>query len=88
MLWQGHAIQVENNEGTIQNIGGGYSIGFSGNNEVEGGEIEMETKPKVEKKAAQKRKKKMGADSESDDDVADNRLEDNPTQVNIDSKLV
>lgn len=41
--------------------------------------MEVDTKPKVEKKTFAKKKKK--AESDSDDDTFDNKLEDNPAQV-------
>lgn len=57
---------------------GTYSIEFETN--VEGNEMDVDTKPKVEKKTGTKKKKKL-AESDSDEDVLDNKLEDNPTQV-------
>lgn len=80
MLWQGHTIQVENGDGNLQAMQGTYSIEFEPNVDGETGDMEVDTKPKVEKKVAVKRKKKM-AESDSDDDVFDNKLEDNPSQV-------
>lgn len=77
VLWQGHTIQVENGEANIQTMQGSY-IEFEAS--VETTEIELDTKPKVEKKAGAKKKKKM-ADSDSDEEVLDNKLEDNPAQV-------
>lgn len=64
-------------------MGGGNYMEFGANPNVdgEGGEMEIaEIKPKVEKKTVIKKKKK-GGDSDSDDEVIDNKLEDNPTQV-------
>ncbi|XP_041975652.1 uncharacterized protein LOC121730603 [Aricia agestis] len=78
VLWQGHTIQVENGNANIQGMSASYSIEFDPG--VEGGELDVDTKPKVEKKGGMKKKKKM-ADSDSDDDVLDNKLEDNPAQV-------
>lgn len=75
VLWQGHTIQVENG-GNLQAIPGTYSIEFGGH--VEPTEM-VETKPKVEKKTGIKKKKKT--DSDSDEEVLDNKLEDNPAQV-------
>lgn len=78
VLWQGHTIQVENGDGNLQGMSGTYSIEFETN--VEGGDMDVDTKPKVEKKTGAKRKKKM-AESDSDEEVLDNKLEDNPAQV-------
>lgn len=58
-----------------------YHISF-GNVEGETADIDIDTKPKVEKKTMTKKKKPKG-ESESDDDTFDNKLEDNPAQVNI-----
>ncbi|KPI91816.1 hypothetical protein RR46_15320 [Papilio xuthus] len=80
VLWQGHTIQVENGDGNLQAMQGTYSIEFEPNVDGETGDMEVDTKPKVEKKVAVKRKKKM-AESDSDEDVFDNKLEDNPAQV-------
>lgn len=55
-----------------------YNIQFA-TVEVEPPDMEVDTKPKVEKKTFAKKKKK--AESESDDDTFDNKLEDNPAQV-------
>lgn len=79
MLWQGHTIQVENGDGNMQSMQGTYSIEFETN--IEGNDMDVETKPKVEKKTGTKRKKKM-AETDSDEEVLDNKLEDNPAQVN------
>lgn len=78
MLWQGHTIQVENGDDNLQAMQGTYSIEFEAN--VETTDLDVETKPNVEKKAGAKKKKKP-ADSDSDEEVLDNKLEDNPTQV-------
>lgn len=78
VLWQGHTIQVENGDGNLQAIQTQYSIEFETN--VENQEMDVETKPKMEKKAGVKRKKKV-AESDSDDEVFGNSLEDNPEQV-------
>ncbi|XP_063617057.1 uncharacterized protein LOC134790173 [Cydia splendana] len=77
VLWQGHTIQVENGEANMQGMQGAYSIEFSN---VDGDGMEVETKPKMEKKGGAKRKKK-GAETDSDEEVLDNKLEDNPLQV-------
>lgn len=79
VLWQGHTIQVENGDANLQGMQPAYNIQFGTVNEA--GEMEVETKPKVEKKVITKKKKKT--DSDSDDDVFDNKLEDNPLQVCI-----
>ncbi|XP_047519873.1 uncharacterized protein LOC125059489 [Pieris napi] len=78
VLWQGHTIQVENGDGNLQGMQTQYSIEFEAN--VENQEMDVETKPKMEKKAGIKRKKKV-AESDSDDEVLGNSLEDNPEQV-------
>lgn len=79
MLWQGHTIQVENGDGSMQNLNNSYNITFEPNPDVEATEMDIqEIKPKVEKKIGKKKKK---VDDESDDDVLDNKLEDNPAQV-------
>lgn len=78
VLWQGHTIQVENG-GNLQALPGTYSIEFESHVEGETPDMEVDTKPKVEKKAGTKKKKK--SDSDSDEEVLDNKLEDNPTQV-------
>lgn len=66
----------------MQGMQGTYSIAFETNVDGETGDMEVDTKPKVEKKVGTKRKKKL-AESDSDEDVFDNKLEDNPSQVNI-----
>lgn len=48
------------------------------------GDMEVDTKPKVEKKTGKKKKK---AESDSDEEVLDNKLEDNPAQVRNTSHL-
>lgn len=68
---------MENGEANLQGMQGAYSIAFEAN--VDGAEMEVDTKPKVEKKGA--RRKKKGAETDSDEEVLDNKLEDNPTQV-------
>ncbi|XP_022126285.1 uncharacterized protein LOC111000964 [Pieris rapae] len=78
VLWQSHTIQVENGDGNLQGMQTQYSIEFEAN--VENQEMDVETKPKMEKKAGIKRKKKV-AESDSDDEVLGNSLEDNPEQV-------
>ena len=70
---------MENGAANLQNIPGTYSIEFEPHVEGEPGDMEVDTKPKVEKKTGNKKKKK--AESDSDDEVLDNKLEDNPTQV-------
>lgn len=79
VLWQGHTIQVENGDASMQGIATSYTIQFGSHVEGETGELDVETKPKVEKKTGMKKKKK--ADSDSDEEVLDNKLEDNPAQV-------
>lgn len=70
---------MENGEGNLQNISGTYNLQFEAHPDVEGTEMDIqEIKPKVEKKG---KKKKKGNDSDSDEEVIDNKLEDNPTQV-------
>lgn len=76
VLWQGHTIQVENGSGGLQTIPGTYTMEFGPH--VDTGELDVDTKPKVEKKMGKKKKKN---DSESDEEVLDNKLEDNPLQV-------
>lgn len=78
VLWQGHTIQVENGN-NLQAIPTTYSIEFETHVDGETGDMDVETKPKVEKKAGGKKKKKP--ESDSDEEVLDNKLEDNPTQV-------
>ncbi|XP_049873563.1 uncharacterized protein LOC126372067 isoform X2 [Pectinophora gossypiella] len=78
VLWQGHTIQVENGDANMQGMQQTYNIEFE-SVEAEPGDMDVETKPKVEKKVVTKKKKKP--ESDSDDDVFDNKLEDNPTQV-------
>lgn len=82
VLWQGHTIQVENGDGNMQTMQTTYTLEFGPNVDGETTELEVDTKPKVEKKVGMKRKKKT--DSDSDEDVIDNKLEDNPTQVRFD----
>lgn len=45
---------------------------------IETGDLDIDKKPKMEKKMSKKKKK---SESDSDDDIFDNKLEDNPTQV-------
>lgn len=70
----------------MQSIPGTYSIEFGSHVDNEPGDMEVDTKPKVEKKTGNKKKKKT--DSDSDEEVLDNKLEDNPTQVRILDKLI
>lgn len=70
---------MENGAANLQSIPGTYSIEFESHVEGEPGDMEVDTKPKVEKKTGNKKKKK--AESDSDEEVLDNKLEDNPTQV-------
>lgn len=79
VLWQGHTIQVENGNPNLTNMQGQYTIEFEPQVDGESGELDVDTKPKVEKKTVLKKRKK--ADSDSDEEVLDNKLEDNPTQV-------
>lgn len=58
-----------------------YTLEFGPNVDGETGDLEVDTKPKVEKKGGMKRKKKT--DSDSDEEVLDNKLEDNPAQVTL-----
>lgn len=69
---------MENGDGNMQGITQQYNIQFA-TVEVEPPDMEVDTKPKVEKKTFAKKKKK--AESDSDDDTFDNKLEDNPAQV-------
>lgn len=80
VLWQGHTIQVENGGANLQTIPGTYSIEFESHVEGDPGDMEVDTKPKVEKKTGKKKKK---AESDSDEEVLDNKLEDNPAQVSF-----
>ncbi|VVD02209.1 unnamed protein product [Leptidea sinapis] len=75
VLWQSHQIQVENGDGNMQNMLAVFDTN------VDQVEIEVEAKPKVEKKNIIKKKKKL-TEPESDEEVMGNALEDNPDQVN------
>lgn len=75
MLWQGHTIQVENGA-SLQALPGTYTMEFGPH--IETGDLDVDKKPKMEKKTGKKKKK---SESESDEDVLDNKLEDNPAQV-------
>lgn len=73
---------MENGDGTMQNMQTTYSIEFNSTVDGETVDMEVETKPKVEKKPIPKKKKKIiGAESDSDEEDR-NKLEDNPMQVN------
>lgn len=68
---------MENGSGQLQAIPTTYTMEFEPHVDSETTELEVDTKPKMEKKM----KKKIKMDSASDDDVIDNKLEDNPAQV-------
>ncbi|KOB78160.1 Guanine nucleotide exchange factor DBS, partial [Operophtera brumata] len=76
VLWQGHTIQVENGA-SLQALPGTYTMEFGPH--IETGDLDVDKKPKMEKKTGKKKKK---SESESDEDVLDNKLEDNPAQDN------
>lgn len=78
MLWQGHTIQVENGSGQLQAIPTTYTMEFGPHVDGETTDLDVDTKPKMEKKLM---KKKVKMDTTSDDEVMDNKLEDNPAQV-------
>jgi hypothetical protein len=63
----------------MQTMTTSYTLEFGPNVDGDPGDLEVDTKPKMEKKGVMKRKKK--SDSDSDEEVLDNKLEDNPAQV-------